>query len=100
MAAKGTEAKAEITKKILENFNGAFAYEKEIRIPYEENGETVQIKITLTCAKVNVPNPNEENLIEDESSEVSIKDVLPNFSEPSEEEKENLENLISKLNLF
>ena len=52
--AKGSIAKEEITKKILEVFEGSFLNDKEIRIPFQENGETVQIKVALTCAKVNI----------------------------------------------
>ena len=54
--AKGAESKAAVTKKILETFAGSFTYNdgKEIRIPCQEAGETVQIKVTLTCAKENV----------------------------------------------
>ncbi len=51
---KGQIAKEEIKKKILEVFEGSFTYDKEIRIPVVENGETVEIKVALTCAKVNV----------------------------------------------
>ena len=54
--AKGSVAKDVITKKILETFDGAFINDKEIRIPILENGETVQIKVALTCAKVNIEN--------------------------------------------
>jgi hypothetical protein len=52
--AKGALAKADVTKKILATFEGAFEYGKEIRVPMMESGEQVQIKITLTCAKENV----------------------------------------------
>jgi len=52
--ARGAEAKEYITKKIYEAFPEAFANNKEIRIPYMENGERVEIKITLTAAKENV----------------------------------------------
>lgn len=54
MAVKGTLSKEIVMKKILETFNGAFAYEKELRIPMIEGGEEVQIKVALTCAKTNV----------------------------------------------
>ena len=56
MAARGSEAKEFITKKLLETFDGSFLYNngKEIRIPVTENGENLQIKIALTCAKTNV----------------------------------------------
>ena len=101
MAAKGAEAKSVISEKIFEVFPNAFAYEKEIRIPYQENGEEVQIKVTLTCAKVNVPNPNletSENL--EESDIASPSTPSRDLSEPSIEEKETLEELISKLHLY
>ena len=54
--AKGAIAKQEVSKKILETFVGSFLYNdgKEIRIPCNENGEIVQIKVALTCAKENV----------------------------------------------
>lgn len=50
MAAKGAVEKDIITNKILETFEGAFIYGKEIRIPIND----VQIKVALTCAKENV----------------------------------------------
>lgn len=54
--ARGAIAKQEVQKKILEIFPGAFLYNdnKEIRIPCQEAGESVQIKCVLTCAKENV----------------------------------------------
>ena len=54
--ARGAQAKQEVMKKILETFQDSFLYNdgKEIRIPYQEAGEIVQIKVALTCAKENV----------------------------------------------
>ena len=52
--AKGQSSKEIITKKILETFEGSFINEKEIRIPIVENGEPIEIKVALTCAKVNI----------------------------------------------
>lgn len=54
--ARGAESKNTVMKKILETFPSSFAYNdnKEIRIPCNEAGEIVQIKVTLTCAKENV----------------------------------------------
>ena len=51
MAAKGAIAKEEVAQLILKTFPGAFKYEKELRIPMMENGEMLQIKVTLTAAK-------------------------------------------------
>ena len=62
--ARGQIAKAEIQKKILNNFEGSFLYNdgKEIRIPIQENGEDIQIKVTLTAAKENVVSGGENVL--------------------------------------
>ena len=54
MAAKGSISKEIIVQKILDTFEGAFKFDKEIRIPMIEDGAEVQIKVTLTCAKTNV----------------------------------------------
>ena len=52
--AKGQKAKKIISDKILNIFEDSFLYSdgKEIRIPIEEDGEIIQIKVTLTAAKV------------------------------------------------
>lgn len=52
--ARGSEAKEKIANQILATFDGAFRYDKEIRVPVTENSEVVQVKITLTAAKTNV----------------------------------------------
>lgn len=52
--AKGAVSKSTIEAKLLEVFEGAFKYDKEIRIPMMEDGTEVQIKVTMTCAKTNV----------------------------------------------
>lgn len=90
--ARGSIAKEEITKKILETFEGSFLNEKEIRIPIVENGETIQIKVALTAAKVNVecgnpvqgstevtpPASREDNIITEAEKE-DVKKRLASF---------------------
>jgi len=50
--AKGAQAKQEVFTKILDTFEGSFMQDDKIlRIPCQENGETVEIKVTLTAAK-------------------------------------------------
>ena len=46
--------------KILEVFPNSFINGKEIRICGNENGEEVQIKVTLTAAKENIVNETVE----------------------------------------
>jgi hypothetical protein len=92
--ARGSIAKEQITSKILEMFDGAFVYGKELRIPVEENGEEVQIKIALTCAKVNVENGGGA------SSVATSEPVAPAEKvEVTEEEKQNVQKLMEGLGL-
>ena len=92
--AKGSIAKEEITKKILEVFDGAFINEKEIRIPWVENGETVQIKVALTCAKVNIEGGAGVAPVQQTTSVPAPED-----RKITETEKQEINNLIEKLGL-
>lgn len=104
--AKGALAKENIINKILETFEGAFKYDKEIRIPMMENGEEVQIKVALTCAKTNVDR-GEDVAIPGASTvkasmttaSATVSKVSTTVAEPTEEEKKNVEDLLIKLGL-
>ena len=100
MALKGSISKEIVTKKILETFEGSFQYEKEIRIPMEEDGNQIQLKCVLTCAKTNVE-PNGENAIPGEVTPVAagIPVNEKTFVEPTQEEKDNVQKLMQMLNL-
>ena len=84
--ARGAEEKLQIQNQILETFNGAFVYGKEIRIPVGD----VQIKVVLTCAKDNVAAgadkmiPGAEVVVTETASEEHIE---PSALKVSEEEK-------------
>ena len=93
--ARGTQAKAEITQKILEVFDNSFTYDKEIRIPIMENGELVQIKCVLTCAKVNVSNGADVAV---PGSVVASNNVV-SIAELTEQEKKETADLLASLNL-
>ena len=103
--AKGAVAKQEIGAKILECFEGAFYYNngKELRIPWNENGVEVQIKIAMTCAKDNVSADGEEiNRPAAVASETASSSSFPaphKKAEVTEEEKENVESLLKALGL-
>ena len=97
MAIRGAESKSAITQKILDTFDGAFLYDKEIRIPMNENGEIVQIKCVLTCAKVNVGTDNNINTSSTEN--LSNAEVKTQTIELTEEEKNNVNTFIEKLGL-
>ena len=97
MALKGSISKEIVTKKILETFEGSF---QEIRIPMEEDGNQIQLKCVLTCAKTNVE-PNGENAIPGEVTPTAagIPASEKTFVEPTQEEKDNVQKLMQMLNL-
>lgn len=101
--ARGAVSKEKITKTILETFAGSFLYDKEIRIPINEDGELIQIKVTLTAAKTNVESGddtkipglnNENNTINFDTQNVSKEKI-----EVTEEEKQNVATLLKNLGL-
>ena len=54
MAARGTASKEQIISALQSLFPSAFTAGKEFRIPLVEDGEEVQIKVSLTAAKENI----------------------------------------------
>lgn len=102
--ARGSLAKEIIKEKILNTFEGSFTYSngKEIRVPIEENGSIIQIKIQMTAAKDNV-DPNGENIAP--AAVVQETGDFMNFPAPkkraeiTEEEKQNVNDLLKALGL-
>ena len=106
MALKGAQAKEEITKKILEVFPSAFQYDKEIRVPWTENGEQIQVKLTLTAAKVMVNVGGDAAVPGGAAEEAAAAPVQATLNAPkvanietSAAEKENLSKLLRSLGL-
>lgn len=100
MAVRGSWSKGIVKEKILETFKDSFENGSEIRIPLYENGDRIEIKVTLTCAKTNVggndaANAKNEATQEKEAAVSAPTEVLP----PSEEEKAQVNNLLAKLGL-
>lgn len=102
MALKGSISKEIVSKKILDTFENSFKYEKEIRIPMIENGEEIQLKLVLTCAKANV-NPGGDVEIPGEKQEdnniISFEQADVQHVEPTQEEKDTINRLAKMLNL-
>lgn len=106
MAAKGTESKEKIIQTILDTFPGAFKYDKEIRIPMVENGEELQVKVTLTAAK-NMVAAGGDTAIPGTSSftassapaQLKQDAKVHTPVEPTEEEKKNVSTLLNMLGL-
>ena len=102
--ARGQIVKQEVLKKILETFEGSFLYNdgKEIRILGNENGEEIQIKVALTCAKENVT-PGQDNELPGAAAvannELNFEDTPKKVVEPTADEKANVQDLLRALGL-
>ena len=92
--ARGAEAKQNVMDKIMEVFPDAFIYGKELRIPLQENGERVEIKVALTCAKTNVGGGDTLD-----ASGVEFNAPVNVVAAPTEEEKANIADLMNRLGL-
>ena len=81
--AKGQKSKEAVIEKILSSFEGAFLYNgnKEIRIPRTDDGELVQIKVSLTCAKENVE-PGDDTVVPGATSVKATKATIAEGAEP------------------
>lgn len=102
MAVKGAIFKKEITNKILATFPGSFLYNdgKEIRVVGMEEGQEIQVKVSLTCAKTNVE-PNGENAMPGVVTTVSstVETPVSTNTEVTAEEKQNVQKLMAALGL-
>ena len=108
MAAKGTESKNAIWDKFMEVFPDAFWEEtgKILRIPMNENGSRVEIKVSLTAAKSNLREADSAFGSIDSSSSNAFNQTAFNAEpapaknlEVTEEEKENVAKLLASLGL-
>lgn len=98
MAIRGTIAKQEVIDKILETFPNAFVHDKTIRIPTMEDGQEIQVKLTLTAAK-DLVTPNADKAIpaaapapKQPASTVSADTI-----QPTPEEKANVERFLKSI---
>ena len=103
--AKGNIAKQNVVKKIQEIFGADFIGEvdKKIYVWTQENGERVQVAISLTCPKTPIevsgtPIPNFSGGMDFESmgaATVAPASYVP--AEISEEEKQTVADLMARL---
>lgn len=101
--AKGSIAKDAVVEKIAEAFGEDFlgSYDKKYYVRAKENGQYIQIAISLICPKTPVENfgsmdfGNNELNFEEGATIQPMKKV----TEISPEEEENLKVLIEKLGL-
>lgn len=96
MAVKGASSKKVIIDKILDTFEGSFLCNngKELRIALMEDGEPVEIKVALTCAKVNVGGVPQQKPLTIEEKKIKEQESI----QPSEKELERVKKLLDSLN--
>jgi hypothetical protein len=107
MAAKGTIAKQKVAQKIAEIFGQDFVgeFDKKLYVWTEENGEQVQVAISMTCPKNPVGGEARKIDFKAETGnslnfeDMSAAPVPPQSIEISEEEKQNIADLMAKLGL-
>ena len=103
--ARGTIAKNNVINKIKQAFGADFIgeYDKKIYVYSQENGERIQIALSLTCPKVQVavadaPATGDFNFEDDAPSTV----VAAGAFQPADitpEERERINDLMKKLGL-
>ena len=89
---RGQKVKQEIFKKIQEIFPNSFMDNKDLRINMMEDGELVQIKLTLTASKTIVQNDGSAAVATPAAKEVNIS-----LTAPTDAEKADIEAMIRAL---
>lgn len=97
--ARGTEAKQKVINKIISTFGKDYAGEldKKHYVWATEDGERIQVAITLTCPKNPVLLGDNE-----QSTDLNFEEdtpVSPTTAEISEQEKQNIADLMARLGL-
>ena len=104
--AKGTIAKQQVINKIQSAFGNDFIgeYDKKIYVCGQENGERVQVALSLTCPKVPVeissaPITGDFNFEDDAPSNVVVAAGAYQPAEITDDERERVVDLMKKLGL-
>ena len=101
--ARGSIAKESVEKKIQSAFGADYIgiYDKKLYVWAQENGERVQIAISLTCPKVQVETHTTSlgdfNFEDDSNTVVAAAGYQP--TEISDEERARVEDLMRTLGL-
>lgn len=97
---RGSQAKAEILTKLQEIYPNAFLVDKVLRVPMIEDGQTVEIKITLVAAK-DVLGNSISDVVDlrqkttlTEKSNISVAESI----RPTEEEKKLVAEMVKIIN--
>ena len=103
--AKGTIGKQNVINKVKQAFGADFIgeYDKKIYVWTTENGERIQIALSLTCPKVPVAisdNPTTGDFnFEDDAPNVVVAAGAYQPAEITKEERERVNDLMKRLGL-
>ena len=103
--AKGSIAKEKVEQKIIEAFGDDFVgiSDKKLYVWAEENGERIQVALTLTCPKVMIEGGSKPEVTSIADSQELNFETMGTITETksiiSEDEKKNIEELMARLNL-
>ena len=97
MAAKGSQAKAEVLAKLQEVFPNGFTYEKVFVVPCVEDNQRIDIKIALTAAKNPIEQGGDVAIPGAQAPTVSASINEKTPIEPTAEEKKNISDFLSSM---
>ena len=102
--ARGPQAKSKVEQIISSAFKDNFLgiYDKKLYVQAEENGEMVQIAISLTCPKTPVTVSDKPLVFEDKLDFEAGTTVVPQSqvqTEISDEERQTVKELMERLGL-
>ena len=99
MAIRGAAAKDYVTKKIQETFGPDFLglVDKKLYISVKENGENLQIAISLTCPKENLE--FDSSPVAEISETPASQNSVAASAQFTQKEKETIEELMRRVGL-
>lgn len=97
--ARGATSKSYIFNKLLETFPGSFMQDDKIlRIPLEEDGSTVEIKVSLTAAKDILGGEVTSTQTFDWETPTAEPNIIA-AAQPSEDEKARIAKMMAALGM-
>lgn len=102
--AKGQDSKNMLFKALMEKYPNSFWEDenKILRVPFNEGGSRIEIKVQLTAAKVNLRESDNDNMatfgndsIQNSKGSIEFKTDI----EPSQEELANVQAMLKALDL-
>ena len=95
--AKGSSSKEILIAKLKEVYPDSFMYEKNLIIPFIEDGQKIQLKVALSCCKTNIEQGGDVAIPGAQTPTVSALTNEKTPIEPTAEEKKNISDFLSSM---